>query len=163
MFNTIFGLPMHPFVVHATVVIVPSAAVTVALAAVWPRFRAWARYLPLGLSLLALTLVPISTSSGESLESNLPHSALIERHAQLADGLLPWVIVLALAAILMFAKDHFGRPMHDSTKSRDKTSSSARLIAAGLILVALVGSAGTSVQVARIGHSGAQSAWNGVK
>lgn len=33
MFDTIFGLPMHPLVVHATVVIVPLAALVVALAA----------------------------------------------------------------------------------------------------------------------------------
>ena len=42
MLDTIFGLPVHPLVVHATTVIVPSAAVAVLLAAVWPRFRRWA-------------------------------------------------------------------------------------------------------------------------
>lgn len=42
MFDTIFGLPLHPLVVHATEVIVPLAAVLVVLTAAWPRFRRWA-------------------------------------------------------------------------------------------------------------------------
>lgn len=155
MFNTIFGLPMHPLVVHATSVIVPAAAITVILAALWPRFRAWASYLTLGLSLVALALVPISIQSGESLEHSLPRTALIERHQELADGLLPWVILLALAAVLMFVQDR-------RTK-RTESPALPRWIVAGLIVIALVGSVGTSVQVARIGHSGAQAAWHGVK
>ena len=155
MFNTIFGLPMHPLVVHATVVIVPAAAVTVAVAAIWPRFRAWASYLPLGLSVLALILVPVSTQSGESLEHNLPHNALIERHAHLADGLLPWVILLVVAAALMFAKDRLGH--------RGDEAAMPRWIAGALIVIALVGALGTGVQVGRIGHSGAEAAWSGVK
>ena len=155
MFNTIFGLPMHPLVVHATVVIVPAAAVTVAAAAVWPRFRAWASYLPLGLSILALILVPVSTQSGESLEHNLPETALIERHAHLADGLLPWVALLVVAAALMFARDRLGR--------RSDEVAMPRWIAGALIVIALVGAVGTGVQVGRIGHSGAEAAWSGVK
>ncbi|MEO6472076.1 MAG: DUF2231 domain-containing protein [Aeromicrobium sp.] len=155
MFNTIFGLPMHPLVVHATVVVVPTAAVCVALSALWPRFRAWANYLPLGLSLLALILVPVSTSSGESLEHNLPHTALIERHADLAEGLLVWVIVVAVAAALMLAYDRFGQ--------NDDKSPAPRWIATGIIAISLVSSIGTGVQVGRIGHSGAQAAWTGVK
>ena len=61
MFDTIAGLPLHPLVVHATEVIVPTAALVVAIAAVWPQFRRWARFLPLGIALVALLLVPIST------------------------------------------------------------------------------------------------------
>lgn len=155
MFDTFFGLPMHPLVVHATVVVVPAAAISVALAALWPRFRAWASYLFLGLSLAALVLVPISTQSGESLRDGLPPNPLIERHEHLADGLLPWVIGLAVAAILLFAYHRLGR-----TQSSPATP---RIVVAGLILIALVGAVGTSVQVARIGHSGAEAAWQGVK
>ena len=41
MLDTIFGLPLHPLIVHATVVVVPTTAFLVALAAIYPRFRAW--------------------------------------------------------------------------------------------------------------------------
>lgn len=43
MLDTIFGLPIHPLLVHATVVIVPLAAVLVLLTALWPAARATRR------------------------------------------------------------------------------------------------------------------------
>ena len=46
MLDTIFGLPLHPLIVHATVVIVPTATLLVALAAILPKFRAWAGPVP---------------------------------------------------------------------------------------------------------------------
>lgn len=64
MFDTIMGLPLHPLVVHATEVIVPSAALVAVLAVLWPSFRRWAPFLPLGLAAVALVLVPLSTQSG---------------------------------------------------------------------------------------------------
>ena len=66
--DNIFGLPVHPLIVHATVVVVPSAALAVALYALWPRFRAWSGWGPLALAVAAVVLTPLSTSSGESLE-----------------------------------------------------------------------------------------------
>ena len=43
---TVFGLPLHPLIVHATVVVVPAAALAVLLATFWPRFRRWASWGP---------------------------------------------------------------------------------------------------------------------
>lgn len=53
MLDTLFGLPTHPLIVHATVVIVPAAALTVTVAALWPPFRMRAGPLPLVLALTA--------------------------------------------------------------------------------------------------------------
>lgn len=44
--STIFGLPLHPLLVYATVVFVPLAALLVILAVTVPRFRTWAGPLP---------------------------------------------------------------------------------------------------------------------
>jgi hypothetical protein len=40
----------------------------------------------------ALILAPRSVQSGESLEGRVAESSLVETHADLAEGLLPWVI-----------------------------------------------------------------------
>lgn len=154
MFDTIFGLPMHPLVVHATVVIVPAAALSVALAAFWPRFRAWAGFLPLLLSVAGLVLVPVSTSSGEALEENVAETALLEKHAELGEGLLVWVIVLVVAAAALFYIHRRERASEDSSSGLGKG------VMAAAMVVALVGVVGTTVQVARIGHSGAKAAWS---
>ncbi len=148
MLDTVFGLPVHALVVHATVVVVPTAAVAVVLAALWPRFRRWAGWLPLVLSAVAVALVPLSTSSGEELEKRVGRSSLVEQHAHLADGLLPWVIGLLVVAVLLAF-----------TTRRTRTPRGLAL--AGAVL-AVVAGAGTAVQVVRIGHSGAQAAWSDV-
>ena len=65
MFSTIFGLPAHPLVVHAVVVLVPLSALAGLVVAVWPAARE--RYAPvaLGIATLALISVPLATHTGE--------------------------------------------------------------------------------------------------
>lgn len=147
--NDLGGLPLHPLIVHATVVIIPLAALTVLLAACWPRFRGWAGPLPLGLSVVGLVLVPLSTSTGETLEKHVPPSALVERHTQLADGLLPWMIGLLVVSAVGFG-------LHLAARRGRETR---RLVAAAVAVVSLLVVAGTTTQVVRIGHSGAKAAW----
>ena len=96
--STIFGLPVHPLLVHATVVFVPLAVVLVIGAVLAPRFRAWAGPLPAGVSLVALILTPLSTATGENLQHDLPRTELIEEHARLGDQLLPFTIALFVFA-----------------------------------------------------------------
>lgn len=146
--NDFHGLPLHPLVVHATVVIVPLAALTVLLAALWPRFRAWAGPMPTALSLIGLALVPLSTSTGETLERHVAHSALLERHTHLADGLLPWMIGLAVMSAVSYAAHLRGRVR--------RVHHSIPIALAVLTVLAVVG---TTVQVVRIGESGAKAAW----
>jgi hypothetical protein len=154
---SIFGLPLHPLLVHATVMIVPAAALSVVLAAVWPRFRRWAGLLPLGLAVAGLILDPLSTSSGESLEHQVSQSPLIEKHAELAEGLLPWLIVLVVMAAALYAW-HW-RQSRDASGERSSARTWVPLVISALAVVAALG---TSVQVVLIGHSGAKAAWSNV-
>ncbi|MEO5832329.1 MAG: DUF2231 domain-containing protein [Nakamurella sp.] len=153
MFDTVFGLPLHPLVVHATVVFVPAAVLALLVAALWPRFRRWAGPAPLVLAVIALILVPISTQSGESLENTLGRSALIEQHSAYADGLLPWMAGAVVVAFGVWwwrqsertAAGRFGRL--------------PRWLSGVLVAAAVIVTAGTTVQVVLIGHSGAEAAW----
>src|SRR6478752_10664987 len=171
MFDTIFGLPVHPLIVHATTVVVPAAALAVLLCAVWPRFRRWAAWMPLALSVLAVVLTPLSTESGESLERHVEHSDLIETHSQLAEGLTPWVIGLGAAAVLLFVVARGERRAvptvalsASAADPTDETPARTSLVPRWLLVagavVGLMAALGTTVQVVRIGHSGAQAAWS---
>ena len=148
--STILGLPVHPLLVHATVVFVPLAVLLVILAVLVPRFRAWAGPLPAVISLVALILTPLSTASGENLEHSLPETALIEKHAELGDQLLPLTI-----ALFVFATAFWWLTRSPSAAARWPR---ALVLAVGALAVAA--SVGTAVQVARIGHSGAEAAWS---
>jgi hypothetical protein len=150
MFDTVLGLPVHALVVHATVVVVPTAALSVLLAGVWPRFRRWAGWGPAALAVVALALTPISTSSGEELEHHVGHSQLIEDHSHLADMLIWWTVPLAVIAIGAWF-------LHRRSAYRSRRSVSV-VVAVLSVVVGL----GTLVQVVLIGHSGAKAAWNDV-
>ncbi|CAN5221381.1 hypothetical protein BH09ACT10_BH09ACT10_12680 [soil metagenome] len=147
--NDFYGLPLHPLIVHATVVMIPLAALTVVLSVLWPKFRAWAGPLPAGLSLIGLILVPLSTSTGETLERHVEDSALLEKHTEMAEGLLPWMIALFVFSAAAYAIDW----------RRKRGHSLAKPLTIAVSVLAIVATVGTTVQVARIGHSGAESAW----
>ncbi|GAA3617310.1 DUF2231 domain-containing protein [Microlunatus ginsengisoli] len=152
---TIFGLPLHPLIVHATVVIVPTAAIAVLAYVVWPRFRGWLGWGVVALAAAALLLVPLTTQSGEQLEHQLGRSALIERHAQLADSLLPWVIALLVGAI----GTYLWRP---GAPRLTRGAVLPRWLIGLALVVAVVAALGTLVDVVLVGHSGATAAWSGV-
>jgi hypothetical protein len=186
VYVTVFGLPAHPLLVHATVVIVPLAALLVLLAALWPASRRPLRWVPLATSVLAVVLVPLTTSTGEQLRDRLPQSEAIRRHAELADGLLPFVLALAVAAAgLAYAHGvvrlpwSARRPMEApqpypaaypgggsvavaAPPTAVRAVPGTRRIGIAAAVLAVLAATGTVVQVVRIGDSGARATWTGV-
>ena len=180
--DTIFGLPLHPLIVHATAVLVPLAALAVILAVCYPRFRAWAGPLPAGLSLVGLVLTPLSTASGENLEKQVPESSLVERHAELGDQLLPLTIALFVFSAGFWWLDRqqhrlaaaapviptVEAPNGGTTTLTAVTPAQTtvhhlgrwRTATAVVGVLAVLAAVGTGIQVARIGHSGAKAAWS---
>ncbi|MEO7981190.1 MAG: DUF2231 domain-containing protein [Sporichthyaceae bacterium] len=161
---TIFGLPAHPLLVHATVIMVPLAAFAVLLHTFWARARTRLGLVTLLAAALAVVLVPLSTSTGEQLEHEVGRSALVERHAELADGLLPWVISLLVVAALLWVRDRRdadkATPVVSAGPGRTITDALLKPVVIGVLAVMAV--LGTTQQVVRIGHSGAKAAWNRV-
>ncbi|MEO7059393.1 MAG: DUF2231 domain-containing protein [Lapillicoccus sp.] len=171
MLDTIFGLPAHPLIVHATAVMVPLATLAVLLAGVWPRFRRWAGWLPLALSLVSLVLTPLSTQSGEPFRRRVTDTALVQAHTQMAEGLLPWVLGLVVAAVLTTvvwrrsriaggSQDGAERLVDEDDHRRAMSSRTPRWVPIVVAVVAVVAATGTAVQVVRIGHSGAEAVWS---
>ena len=152
--ETVFGLPTHAIVVHATVVLLPLAALVVLLHAFWPAARRRLGVVTPLLAGVALVLVPLATQSGESLEHSVPHSDLIERHAELADGMLPWAIGLFVVAVALW--------LLDRRRARQVDGSEPRWLPVVVSVLAVVAVAGTVQQIVRVGHAGAQATWNGV-
>jgi uncharacterized membrane protein len=164
--DTIFGLPIHPLVVHATVVLVPLAALLALATVFWPAARARLGVATPVLAVVALILVPLSTQSGESLEHRLPRTALLEQHTRMGDELVPWVFLLALGAVAYWWTQTRRRATSSlsaaAAPAAERTGTGPRWLAPLLAGVITVAAVGTVVQVVRIGHSGAQAAWHQV-
>jgi hypothetical protein len=152
--ETVFGLPTHAIVVHATVVFLPLAAFAVLLHAFWPAARRRLGVVTPLLAGVALVLVPLATQSGENLERSVGRSRLVERHAELADGMLPWAIGLFVVAAGLWLLDR--RAARPSGGRRPRW---LPVVAGALAVVAAVG---TVQQVVRVGHAGAEATWTGV-
>lgn len=102
MFDDFFGLPFHPFIVHATVVVLPAMAGLALAYVVLPSWR-WLLRWPLALAAVgAPVLTWVTVEAGESLKDRLGiESALIETHQERAELLLYLTLgygVLALTA-----------------------------------------------------------------
>ncbi|MGW2678985.1 DUF2231 domain-containing protein [Streptomyces sp. NPDC001436] len=152
------GLPAHILLVHVVVVLAPLAAVALIVCTCFPRAS---HRIGLALPVLALAVlvsVPLTTEAGEWLEHHVERDALIRRHAELGDGLLPWVLALfALATAVWWVQRRSTATTAAPTAARWTPSTPVRAVAIALAL--LIG-AGTIVQVYRIGDSGARAAWH---
>ncbi|MEB3370109.1 DUF2231 domain-containing protein [Saccharopolyspora mangrovi] len=147
------GLPLHPLVVHLVVVLVPVAAFTVLVSAIWPAARERLGRITPALALSAVISVPIAESSGESLMEEAQVSAQTATHAELAEWLLPWVAGLAVCSVAVHMLGLRARG------GNGIAGLPRRLVSAALIVGAVVFSVGSTVQVVRIGDSGARSVW----
>ncbi|MDQ0613488.1 putative membrane protein [Microbacterium sp. W4I4] len=146
----IAGLPLHPLLVHATVVLTPLTAIALAVAALWPSAR---RRLGLALPIAALVvavLAPLTVIAGESLADTVGRVPDIARHEALGLMLLPWAIALLPASVLVW---WVGRPTESPRPRWAKI-----VIAAVAVVVAVV----TLVLVVLVGDAGARAVWGGI-
>lgn len=153
--NTIGGLPVHPLVVHAVVVLVPLAVLLLVAALVSRRVRQRAGIATPLLATVALAFVPVAKESGEQLQHRLPESDVIRAHAELGDTLLPWMLgvtVTAWALWWLTRRDPVAREGSGNHPRRG-----GAFIA--VVVLAAVASIGTAVQVVRIGDTGARAVW----
>jgi uncharacterized membrane protein len=148
VFDLINGIPLHPLVVHAVVVLLPLTILgTVAIAAK-PAWRLRYGHLVVAVGVVSLCLIPIATSSGEALERRVGDPG---QHAALGDQLiwfsLPLVVLTAAVWWLERRKDS-GRPAVGPSG-----------LPTVVAVLAVVAALAAGVQVYRVGDSGARAAW----
>ncbi len=151
--DTLFGLPAHPLVVHAAVVLLPIAAIGLILVAVFPKARRHYAPVIFGVALVATIAVGLAQQSGESLQGSVPRTEQLEEHTEQGETVLPWAIAVTIVSAAVAAEPFVG----DRLKRVSPTVVSAVLI--GASVVAGIGATWTVIDV---GHSGATSVWQDV-
>lgn len=156
--TTVAGLPAHPLLVHAAVVLVPLAAIVHA-ATGWKA--AWRRAYALPAGLLAIAgavFALLAKSSGEGLEGPVKRAAQAAGqrarfgdHPEQGDAAFFWAMLLGLgmAAFAVLA----------CIERRRELPRWAPLAAWGVVLVI---AAVATVTMTVAGHSGAQLVWKDV-
>ncbi|MEU8383637.1 hypothetical protein [Streptosporangium sp. NPDC048865] len=151
MFDEILGLPLHPLIVHAAVVLTPLLAVLAAVYALAPRTRPVLTWAVVGLAPVVPVSVLAARQSGEALEEGRFASIegkLGERIAEHASFGTPMLLVafalglVAAALVYVTRGGRFGR--------------TAELAVSALTVVLAVVSL---YYVVRTGHSGAVAVW----
>jgi uncharacterized membrane protein len=165
--DTVNGLPLHPLTVHATVVLIPLAAL-LGVVFVIPRLRAWARW-PLGLVSVGAALSTwVSLQTGESFEESSefsePIAELVERHEELARQL--WWMILGYAVGAVVCALVVGRrssqratPHPESGATASSARGSVGVVGVLLSVVLVLGAAAVGFQTYRVGDAGSKAVW----
>lgn len=153
----IAGLPMHPLLVHAVVILVPLTALALVLGSVWPAARRRLGIVTPLAALLLVVLVPITVAAGEALKAIVGPLPAVETHEGYGRMLLPWVIGMLVVAAAQWLWFHWGAQGETETAKRR-----TRLVSAGLAVLAIAVATGTTIVVVLIGDSGARAVWGGL-
>lgn len=152
------GIPLHPLVVHAVVVLTPVAALLAILYAVVPRWR-WALRWPfLGVAVVGAAVTYLATVSGHDLQQRLGlHSALMEAHETWAYRLRLSMFVLAGAALVAAYVMPFRRPIGTGRPRASRVGVLRLPVALVLVAVGVV----VLFFVYQTGDAGAHLVWDG--
>lgn len=110
----IFGLPTHILLIHAVVVGIPAACLSVIAIAARPR---WRKAHGLKVAALAVVMVPVTYATqlaGDQLFNNRGFSgdALAVHHKNLGDDMVWFVLLVAVLAVLLVLADRSGFADH---------------------------------------------------
>lgn len=148
------GLPLHPLLVHAVVILIPLTVLALLLGTFWPAARRRLGIVTPVAALALVALVPLTVIAGESLKEIVGPLPAVERHEALGEMLLPWVIGLFLVAAAQWVWYRYGR---DRVRRRSETGARAVTIVIGALAV-IVG-VGAVIMVVLIGDSGSRAVW----
>jgi hypothetical protein len=149
--DTLFGLPAHPLIVHAAVVLLPIAAVGLIVVALVPKARRHYAPVVLAIALAATIAVGMAQQSGESLEGQVKRTEQVEEHTEQGQTVLPWAIAVTIVSAAVAAEPYL----------RDRLGKvSPKVVAGVLISASVIAGVGATWTVIEVGHSGATSVWS---
>lgn len=155
MFDKISGLPAHPLLVHATVVLIPLLILVTLGYALLPRLRPRLDWAVVLLALAAPVTVVLARLSGQKFEARLfaggQVPAGVLRHQNYANRLLLVVLLLAVLALLMV--------LVTEGRRRQKLPLHA-LVPLLVTVLAVVAVIPAGYYVYRTGETGATAVWN---
>jgi len=148
------GVPLHPLVVHAVVVLGPSAALTGLAYAAVPRWRWLLRWPLVVLAVVTAVASVVAVAAGEDLLASRPELApIVAEHQEDGELLRLWSIGYAVVSLLAAWALGGASALASGRGARDTRF--------GIPVMALlaIGALGLLVTVYLAGDSGATAVW----
>jgi uncharacterized membrane protein len=149
-FDLVNGIPVHPLVVHAAVVMVPLAALGLLVMVAWPRFSRRHGWLVVGASAVGAVASFVAKEAGEALEDRVGEPGF--DHAELGDAMPLFAFGLLAVTVILWLVDRAAP--EDGPQPRRALRIAVAVLA---VLIALANVA----WMYRVGDSGAKSVWSG--
>jgi hypothetical protein len=146
----VFGIPLHPLVVHAAVVLVPLVALGTLIVAFWPTALRRFGWVLTVLSAGGLIGAILARESGEELFESMGEeaSSTLDRHMTLGNWVFVPTLVMTVALLAMMLL----------TWRRQADARPGWLYWASAV-VATLAAVASLVLVIMVGHSGATAVW----
>jgi hypothetical protein len=150
------GLPLHPLIVHAVVILGPLAGLTGLAYAFVPKWRWLLRWPLVALSLVVAVTALVAVAAGDALLDSRPElEPIVHDHADW--GVLLRNLALAFVVDTLLAAWALGGP--SALASGRGAQASKGLVGWVAMVLLAAGSIGLMVLVFLAGDSGAQAVW----
>ncbi|GAA2521124.1 DUF2231 domain-containing protein [Pilimelia columellifera] len=150
--DEIMGIPTHPLVVHAAVVLTPMLALAALVYALVPRVRPAMWWAVAGLAVAAPLATLAATFTGERLVASMPGiETLIGPHAEAGEITRNLTGLLGLASL--------GLWLTHRAAARAQDRPALRWQALALTVVVVLTAVAVLIFVVRAGHSGSDAVW----
>jgi uncharacterized membrane protein len=165
VFEEFQGIPMHPLLVHAVVVLLPLQVAAGIAYGVLPRFRHYLGWFAVGVAVAAPVAAFLARQSGLALRERLIRNgtsdagvlAKIQEHNDFAD--LAWYSSIALGVLMLVL---VGLQVMRARQGEEGSGGTGWTALTIVLIVATLGAAGaTGYYVFRTGDSGAKMTWTG--
>jgi hypothetical protein len=103
--KTVDGVPSHPLIVHAVVVLIPLAVIGTIGIAVWPAMRRYFALTVLAVGVVGGLAVPVAVATGKNFRDRLGAAQIVRTHQAFAHKLLWWTLAFVIVLIVMVVLD----------------------------------------------------------
>ena len=163
MFDKVGGIPAHPLLVHAAVVLIPLLIIGAILHAVWPRMRGRLGWLVALLAVAAPLAAFVAKLSGQELRDDLIAKgyspeilAMVDEHYGYGDLTLWYTLALgAVTLVHLYLAGQFAPAL----RAPETLPAAVRwVLVAAIVVLGVI----ASYYVFKTGDTGAKAVWTGV-
>jgi hypothetical protein len=161
--RSFFGIPAHPFIVHAPAVLLPLAAIGVVVMVIRPAWHQRYRWAVLAVGLVGTIGAILAADAGESLEEQIvakegaSAAGGWEDHAQAGETARLFAIIFLVVLLVFVCVPWLMERRAD--KYPERTPSVPRWVPIVISVLVVGAAAGTVATVVLAGHSGAKAVW----